>query len=87
MATSQASNGASPAGVGGSRISDTLNPLFRKGILSATTNKLVARNVRRYGMRLGAARFVTTHWNVPSRISLMVRRTIERLDFAEPSGK
>ncbi len=58
MATSQASNGASPVGTGGSRISDVLNPLFRKGILSATTNKVVARNVKRYGMRLGAARFV-----------------------------
>ncbi len=58
MAPSQARNDAGPIGVGGSRISAALNPLFRKGILSATTNQLVARNVRRYGMRLGAARFV-----------------------------
>ena len=32
--------------------------MFRKGILSATTNPVVMRGVRRYGMRLGAARFV-----------------------------
>jgi proline dehydrogenase len=35
-----------------------LNPLFRSGILAATGNPLVSRVVRRYGMRLGAARFV-----------------------------
>lgn len=35
-----------------------LNPVFRKGILAATHNPLVARNVRAHGMRLGAARFV-----------------------------
>lgn len=35
-----------------------LNPLFRSGILAATSNPLVANAVRRYGMRLGAARFV-----------------------------
>jgi proline dehydrogenase len=33
-------------------------PLFRKVILKATNNELVAKSVRRYGMRLGAARFV-----------------------------
>ena len=42
----------------GARIGQTLNPIFRKGILLATNNRLVARGVRRYGMRLGAARFV-----------------------------
>ena len=41
-----------------SRVAQALNPVFRKGILVATNNPLVARGVRRYGMRLGAARFV-----------------------------
>jgi proline dehydrogenase len=41
-----------------SRTSGVLNPVFRKAILSATHNRLVAGVVRRYGMRLGAARFV-----------------------------
>ena len=36
----------------------SLNPLFRRAILGATGNRLVASGVRRYGMRLGAARFV-----------------------------
>jgi proline dehydrogenase len=40
------------------RAGAALNPLFRKGILIATNNKAVARLVRRYGMRLGASRFV-----------------------------
>jgi proline dehydrogenase len=35
-----------------------LNPIFRRGILTATSNRLVASGVRRYGMRLGAGRFV-----------------------------
>jgi proline dehydrogenase len=35
-----------------------LNPAFRTGILAATSNPLVSRAVQRYGMRLGAARFV-----------------------------
>lgn len=35
-----------------------LNPVFRAGILAATSNPLVSRVVRQYGMRLGAARFV-----------------------------
>jgi proline dehydrogenase len=35
-----------------------VNTVFRKLILLATNNALVARLVRRYGMRLGAARFV-----------------------------
>jgi proline dehydrogenase len=35
-----------------------LNPLFRSGILAATSNPLVSRAVQRYGMRLGASRFV-----------------------------
>ena len=34
------------------------NPVFRSGILAATSNPLVSRMVRRYGMRLGASRFV-----------------------------
>jgi len=34
------------------------NPLFRSGILAATSNPLISRAVRTYGMRLGAARFV-----------------------------
>ena len=35
-----------------------LNPVFRTGILAVTSNPLVSRAVRRYGMRLGASRFV-----------------------------
>jgi proline dehydrogenase len=35
-----------------------LNPLFRSGILAATSNPLVSSAVRRHGMRLGASRFV-----------------------------
>ena len=35
-----------------------LNPLFRSGILAATSNPVVTSLVRRHGMRLGAARFV-----------------------------
>ena len=35
-----------------------LNPVFRAGILAVTSNPLVSRAVRRYGMRLGASRFV-----------------------------
>ena len=34
-----------------------LNPVFRSGILAATSNPLVSRGVQRFGMRLGAARF------------------------------
>jgi proline dehydrogenase len=40
------------------RMPISLNPLFRRAILGATGNRLVAGGVRRYGMRLGAARFV-----------------------------
>jgi proline dehydrogenase len=36
----------------------SLNPVFRKGILVATHNRVVAKTVRRHGMRLGASRFV-----------------------------
>lgn len=39
-------------------IAPFLNSTFRKGILAATGNPLVSRSVRRYGMRLGASRFV-----------------------------
>jgi len=42
----------------GSKVSTTLNPVFRKGILVATHNRAVARGVKRYGMRLGAGRYV-----------------------------
>ncbi len=49
---------ASAPGSFTARVSSTLNPVFRKGILLATNNQVVARGVRRYGMRLGAARFV-----------------------------
>src|SRR5918998_77302 len=35
-----------------------LNPVFRAGILAVTSNPLVSRGVQRYGMRLGASRFV-----------------------------
>jgi len=40
------------------RLSAMVNPVFRKGILLATHNRLVAKVVRRYGMRLGGNRFV-----------------------------
>ncbi len=46
-----------PSGIP-ARLAETLNPAFRKGILIATNNRAVASGVRRYGMRLGAARFV-----------------------------
>lgn len=36
----------------------SLNPIFRKGILVATNNRVVARTVRNHGLRLGASRFV-----------------------------
>jgi proline dehydrogenase len=48
---------AAPAGRPAGRLPD-LNPLFRKAILAATHNPLVARQVRAHGMKLGAARFV-----------------------------
>lgn len=35
-----------------------VNPFFRSGILAATGNPLISNVVKRYGMRLGAARFV-----------------------------
>ncbi|HET9016300.1 MAG TPA: proline dehydrogenase family protein [Thermomicrobiaceae bacterium] len=41
-----------------SQLATTLNGVFRKGILVATHNAAVAGVVRRYGMRLGGARFV-----------------------------
>lgn len=40
------------------RLSAMVNPIFRKGILLATHNRLVAKGVRRWGMRLGGSRFV-----------------------------
>lgn len=40
------------------RVGTALNPVFRKGILAATSNRGVTRLVRRHGMRLGAARYV-----------------------------
>lgn len=39
-------------------LSSAVNPVFRRTILSATHNRLVARVMRRHGMRLGGARFV-----------------------------
>jgi proline dehydrogenase len=36
----------------------SVTPVFRKVILNATQNRVVAKSVRRYGMRFGAARFV-----------------------------
>lgn len=40
------------------RTGDGLDALFRRGILTASGNRLIASGVRRFGMRLGAARFV-----------------------------
>ena len=54
MATGDSIVPATPS----ARPSFSLNPVFRKAILAATHNRLVAGGVRRYGMRLGAARFV-----------------------------
>ena len=53
MASNAGASSSRPA-----RRSFSLNPLFRKGILTATHNRLVARAVRRYGLRLGGSRFV-----------------------------
>ena len=39
-------------------VRDRLNQLLRQAILAAVANRTVQRFVRRYGMRLGAARFV-----------------------------
>jgi proline dehydrogenase len=50
-------NKASSDGIHG-RLHLNLNPVFRSGILAATGNPVVSRGVRRYGMRLGASRFV-----------------------------
>jgi proline dehydrogenase len=36
----------------------TVNSVFRKGILMATSNRLVTSGVKRFGMRLGAGNFV-----------------------------
>jgi len=47
-----------PAAVQEPRRSFSLNPLFRKGILLATHNRVITRVVRRYGLRLGGSRFV-----------------------------
>jgi proline dehydrogenase len=40
------------------RLQRSTNAIFRKGILVATNNGALRRVVRRYGMKLGAARFV-----------------------------
>lgn len=48
----------SPTRAATTRVAPVLNSAFRKGILAATGNPVVARSVRRYGMRLGASRFV-----------------------------
>ena len=56
-----ATTGEATPGAGGgrlARLAPSLNPVFRKGILLATHNRAVAAGVRRYGMRLGADRFV-----------------------------
>lgn len=42
----------------GSAISMRLTPALRKGILLATNNPVMQRGVKKYGMRLGASRFV-----------------------------
>jgi proline dehydrogenase len=49
---------ATARGVSRGRPHLDLNPVFRSGILAATSNPLVSRGVQRFGMRLGAARFV-----------------------------
>ncbi len=52
-----AASAPAPASIG-SKVATTLNPVFRKGILVATHNRAVAKGVKRYGMRLGAGRYV-----------------------------
>src|SRR5688572_29435659 len=49
---------ATARGVSRGRPHLDLNPVFRSGILAATSNPLVSRGVQRFGMRLGAASFV-----------------------------
>lgn len=49
---------ALPSPTLGSKAATKMNPVFRKGILVATHNRAVARGVKRYGMRLGAGRYV-----------------------------
>ncbi|MDI3339280.1 MAG: proline dehydrogenase family protein [Sphaerobacter sp.] len=51
--------GSSTLGVGPlDQVSSSVNLIFRKAILMATSNRLVSQVVRRHGMRLGAGRFV-----------------------------
>jgi proline dehydrogenase len=52
------SDGSTATATATKRFSLSPNGIFRKGILLATHNRVVAAGVRRYGMRLGAARFV-----------------------------
>jgi proline dehydrogenase len=56
MGTAEAAAATKPPA--SNKIATTLNPVFRKGILAATHNGVVRRGVGRWGMRLGAARFV-----------------------------
>jgi proline dehydrogenase len=58
MVTIRDDNAPMAAPIRVQRISMTVNAVFRKGILVATHNRTVARFVRRFGMRLGAGRFV-----------------------------
>jgi proline dehydrogenase len=60
MAVSGSDRSAERATVAGRRERPQLdlNPVFRAGILAVTSNPLVSRGVQRYGMRLGASRFV-----------------------------
>lgn len=60
MAVSRRDHSAGRATVAGTRVRPhlDLNPMFRAGILAVTSNPIVSRAVRRYGMRLGASRFV-----------------------------
>ncbi len=55
---SQSSPSGQPERGRSSQAGARLNAVFRSGILMATHNRLVASGVRRWGMRLGAARFV-----------------------------
>lgn len=57
LASASSASAPAPAPVS-ARVATTLNPVFRKGILVATHNRAVAKGVRRYGMRLGAGRYV-----------------------------
>lgn len=59
-------------------VSSAVNQVFRRGILKATTNGMVQRFVTRYGMQLGAARYVAGE-NLDEAVESL--RRLERQGF------